>query len=111
MNGGCARLIGPRTVTTSSRERMRVVRNPLNMMARLAEVVGGNGTSEGLRCARLGISGPDCVCGWNGALGTSNRKFKPGNGLRGWEIGRLGSLMIFGLSRVGWLSEYRVVFQ
>ncbi|PKI61338.1 hypothetical protein CRG98_018273 [Punica granatum] len=44
MNGGCARLIGPRTVTTSSRGRVRVVRNPLNVMARLAEVVGENGT-------------------------------------------------------------------
>ncbi|OWM68700.1 hypothetical protein CDL15_Pgr020640 [Punica granatum] len=44
VNGGCARLIGPRTVTTSSRGRVRVVRNPLNVMARLAEVVGRNGT-------------------------------------------------------------------
>ncbi|PKI40403.1 hypothetical protein CRG98_039207 [Punica granatum] len=43
-NGDCARLVGPRTVTTSSRGRVRVVRNPLNVMARLAEVVGGNGT-------------------------------------------------------------------
>ncbi|PKI69969.1 hypothetical protein CRG98_009638, partial [Punica granatum] len=46
VNGGCARLIGPRTVTTSSRERVRVVRNPLNVMARLSEVVGRNGTSR-----------------------------------------------------------------
>ncbi|OWM77049.1 hypothetical protein CDL15_Pgr019848 [Punica granatum] len=53
MNGGCARLIGPRTVTTSSRERVRVVRNPLNMMARLAKVVGRNGTRRGPVCARV----------------------------------------------------------
>ncbi|PKI31387.1 hypothetical protein CRG98_048222, partial [Punica granatum] len=66
MNDGCARLVGPRTVTTSSRGRGRVVRNPLNMMARLAEVVRGNGTRGGLRYARLGVSGPDCVYGWNG---------------------------------------------
>ncbi|OWM75267.1 hypothetical protein CDL15_Pgr023788 [Punica granatum] len=55
MNDGCARLIGPRTVTTSSRGRVRVVRNPLNVMARLAEVVGRNGTWLA-RCARLGRS-------------------------------------------------------
>ncbi|OWM90855.1 hypothetical protein CDL15_Pgr010666 [Punica granatum] len=55
VNGGCARLIGPRTVTTSSRGRVRVVRNPLNVMARLAEVVGRNGTWLA-RCARLGKS-------------------------------------------------------
>ncbi|PKI50349.1 hypothetical protein CRG98_029258 [Punica granatum] len=48
---GCARLVGPRTVATSSRMRMRVVRNPLNVMARLAEVVGRNGTSKGSVCA------------------------------------------------------------
>ncbi|PKI58317.1 hypothetical protein CRG98_021294 [Punica granatum] len=47
VNDGCARLAGPRTVTTSSRGRVRVVRNPWNVMARLAEVVGGNGTSGG----------------------------------------------------------------
>ncbi|PKI34042.1 hypothetical protein CRG98_040617 [Punica granatum] len=46
MNDGCARLIGPQTVITSSRGRVRVVRNPWNVMARLAEVVGRNGTSE-----------------------------------------------------------------
>ncbi|PKI68250.1 hypothetical protein CRG98_011330, partial [Punica granatum] len=39
VNDGCARLVGPRTVTTSSPGRVRVVRNPLNVMARLAEVV------------------------------------------------------------------------
>ncbi|PKI34663.1 hypothetical protein CRG98_044946 [Punica granatum] len=39
-NGGRARLVGPRIVTTSSRERVRVVRNPLNVMARLSDVVG-----------------------------------------------------------------------
>ncbi|PKI55021.1 hypothetical protein CRG98_024586 [Punica granatum] len=104
--GGCARSVGPRTVTTSSRGRVRVVRNPLNVMARLTEVVGGNGTSGGVRCARPGVSGPDCNHGWNGVLGISNRKSKPGNGLRGWKICRLGSLVIFGLSRVGWLPEY-----
>ncbi|OWM77012.1 hypothetical protein CDL15_Pgr010100 [Punica granatum] len=43
-NDGCARLIDPRTVTTSSRGRVRVVRSPLNVMARLAKVVRGNGT-------------------------------------------------------------------
>ncbi|PKI48746.1 hypothetical protein CRG98_030860 [Punica granatum] len=37
-NDGCARLIDPRTVTTSSRGRVRVVRSPLNVMARLAKV-------------------------------------------------------------------------
>ncbi|PKI78551.1 hypothetical protein CRG98_001058 [Punica granatum] len=62
-------------------------------------------------CATRGVSGPECSCGWNGVLGTSNRKSKPENGLGGWEICRLGSLMIFGLSRVGWLPEYRVVFR
>ncbi|PKI41504.1 hypothetical protein CRG98_038106 [Punica granatum] len=40
---GCARWIGSRIVTTSSRGRVRVVRNPLNVMARLAEVVEQNG--------------------------------------------------------------------
>ncbi|OWM82870.1 hypothetical protein CDL15_Pgr020316 [Punica granatum] len=48
MNDGCARLIGPRTVTTSSRGRVRVVRNPLNVMARLGKVVERNGTRRGL---------------------------------------------------------------
>ncbi|PKI59641.1 hypothetical protein CRG98_019978 [Punica granatum] len=60
--GSCARSVGPRIVTTSSREGVRVVRNPWNVMARLAEVVGGNGTRGGLRCARLGVSGPDLEC-------------------------------------------------
>ncbi|PKI63836.1 hypothetical protein CRG98_015820 [Punica granatum] len=54
---------------------------------------------------------PDSLHGWNVMLKASNRKSKPGNGLRGWEICRLGSLRMFGLSRVGWLSEYRVVFR
>ncbi|PKI68498.1 hypothetical protein CRG98_011094 [Punica granatum] len=44
MNDGCARFVGPRTVTTSSLGRVRVVRNPLDVMARLTEVVGRNGT-------------------------------------------------------------------
>ncbi|OWM75322.1 hypothetical protein CDL15_Pgr012282 [Punica granatum] len=48
-----------------------------------------------------GSSGPDCSYGWNVVLETSNGKSKPGNGLRGWEICRLGSLVMFGLSRVG----------
>ncbi|OWM70395.1 hypothetical protein CDL15_Pgr008684 [Punica granatum] len=52
MNGGCARLIGPRTVTTSSRGRVRVVRNPWNGMARLGKVVRGIGTSLESGCAR-----------------------------------------------------------
>ncbi|OWM66497.1 hypothetical protein CDL15_Pgr013714 [Punica granatum] len=69
VNGGCARLIGPRTVTTSSRGRVRVVRNPLDVMARLAE----------------------------------NRKSKPGNGLRGWEICGIGKFDDF------WLKPGRVV--
>ncbi|PKI52282.1 hypothetical protein CRG98_027324 [Punica granatum] len=61
MNDGCARLIGPRTVTTSSRGRVRVVKDPWNMMARLAEVVGRNGTwmreEEGLEPpAKRGMS-------------------------------------------------------
>ncbi|PKI37168.1 hypothetical protein CRG98_042442 [Punica granatum] len=72
-------------MTTSSRGRVRVVRNPLNVMARLAEVVGGNGTRGKLRCARLGVSGPECSHGWNGVLETSNRKSKTGNGLRDLE--------------------------
>ncbi|OWM77080.1 hypothetical protein CDL15_Pgr005088 [Punica granatum] len=38
---------GSRTVTASSRRRRRVVRNPSNVTARLAEVAGGNGTREG----------------------------------------------------------------
>ncbi|OWM76330.1 hypothetical protein CDL15_Pgr020638 [Punica granatum] len=66
---------------------------------------------EELGCTRLGDSGPDYNFGWKVMLGTSNGKSKPGNGLRGWKIGRLGSLVIFGLSRVGWLPEYRVVFR
>ncbi|OWM82734.1 hypothetical protein CDL15_Pgr024884 [Punica granatum] len=111
MNNGCARLIGPRIVTTSSRGRVRVVRNPWNVMARLAEVVGRNGTSEGLVCAARGVSGPDHSYGWNVMLGISNGKSKARNGLRGWEICRLGCLMIFGLSRVGWLPEYQMVFR
>ncbi|PKI71439.1 hypothetical protein CRG98_008176 [Punica granatum] len=41
---GCARVEDSRTVTTSSRESMRVVRDPSNAMARLAEVASGNGT-------------------------------------------------------------------
>ncbi|PKI18254.1 hypothetical protein CRG98_049472, partial [Punica granatum] len=48
MNGGCARLIDPRTVTTPSWGRVRVVRNPLNAMARLGKVAGGIGTRGGL---------------------------------------------------------------
>ncbi|PKI33300.1 hypothetical protein CRG98_046309 [Punica granatum] len=53
--GSCARSVGPRTVTTYSRGRVRIVRNPLNVMARLAEVVGRNGMWLA-RCARLGGS-------------------------------------------------------
>ncbi|PKI48267.1 hypothetical protein CRG98_031341, partial [Punica granatum] len=59
MNGGCARLIGPQIVTTSSRVRVRVVRNPLNVVARLGKVVGGNGTSLRRGCTRLASLGPD----------------------------------------------------
>ncbi|PKI77695.1 hypothetical protein CRG98_001925 [Punica granatum] len=47
-NGGCARWIGPRILTTSSRGRVRVVRNPLNVMARLDKVLERNGTRGGL---------------------------------------------------------------
>ncbi|PKI73041.1 hypothetical protein CRG98_006536 [Punica granatum] len=43
-HGGCARWYGSRTVATSSRGRVEVVRDPLNVMARLAEVVRENGT-------------------------------------------------------------------
>ncbi|OWM77016.1 hypothetical protein CDL15_Pgr010104 [Punica granatum] len=111
MNGGCARLIGPRTVTTSSRGRVRVVRNPVNVMARLGEVVGGNGTSLRRGCTRLASLGPDPSYGQNTRMEASNGKTKPRNGLRGWEICRLGSLVIFGLSRVEWSPEYRVVFR
>ncbi|PKI49593.1 hypothetical protein CRG98_030016 [Punica granatum] len=50
---------------------------------------------------RTGFSGPDSPHGWNVRLEASNRKSKPGNGLRGWKICRLGSLVVFGLSRVG----------
>ncbi|OWM72949.1 hypothetical protein CDL15_Pgr016509 [Punica granatum] len=57
------------------------------------------------------VSGPDSSCGQNAMMEASNGKTKPGNGLRGWEICRLGSLVIFGLSRVGWLLEYGVVFR
>ncbi|PKI59633.1 hypothetical protein CRG98_019970 [Punica granatum] len=80
-------------------------------MARLAEVVGRNGTSEGSVCTARGSRDPIALCGWNVMLGTSNGKSKPRNGLKGWEICRLGCLMIFGLSQVGWLPEYRVVFR
>ncbi|OWM76835.1 hypothetical protein CDL15_Pgr016482 [Punica granatum] len=71
MNGGCARLIGPRTVTTSSRERVRVVRNPWNVMARLAEVVGGNGTSGGSVCTARGSRDPNVL-----TAGTGCRKLQ-----------------------------------
>ncbi|PKI47862.1 hypothetical protein CRG98_031736 [Punica granatum] len=84
MNDGCARLIGPRTVTTSSRGRMRVVRNPWNVMARLAEVVGRNDTSEGSDAPGYGF----------------------GTRLFAWA-----ERDDFGLSRVGWSPEYRVVFR
>ncbi|OWM90781.1 hypothetical protein CDL15_Pgr002704 [Punica granatum] len=58
MNDGCTRLIGPQTVTISSRGRVRVLRNPLNVMARLAEVVGRNGLSEGPMCTARGSRDP-----------------------------------------------------
>ncbi|PKI32762.1 hypothetical protein CRG98_046847 [Punica granatum] len=41
--GGGARLNGSRHATTLSRGRVRVVRNPYEVMARLAMVVGRNG--------------------------------------------------------------------
>ncbi|OWM77046.1 hypothetical protein CDL15_Pgr019845 [Punica granatum] len=65
MNDGYARLIGPRTVTTSSRERVRVVRNPWNVMARLAEVMGGNGTWMRSGAHDYGVPGLDSPHGWN----------------------------------------------
>ncbi|PKI44333.1 hypothetical protein CRG98_035274 [Punica granatum] len=77
MNGGCARLIGPRTVTTSSRGRVRVVRNPLDVMARLREVVGGNGTSLRRGCTRLASLGPDPSYGQNTRMEASNEKLSP----------------------------------
>ncbi|PKI39656.1 hypothetical protein CRG98_039953 [Punica granatum] len=80
-------------------------------MARLSEVVGRNGTHGGVRCTWVTPRRPDSSCDQNSMLEASNGKSKPGNGLRGWKICRLGSLMIFGLSRVGWLPEYRVVFR
>ncbi|PKI76454.1 hypothetical protein CRG98_003153 [Punica granatum] len=49
---------------------------------------------------------PDSSHDQNSVLEASNRKSKPGNGLRGWKICRLGSLVTFGLSRVGWSPEY-----
>ncbi|PKI48247.1 hypothetical protein CRG98_031362 [Punica granatum] len=53
------------------------------------------------RCAAREISGPECSHGWNTMMESSNGESKPGNGLRGWRMCRLGSLVIFGLSRVG----------
>ncbi|PKI53390.1 hypothetical protein CRG98_026230 [Punica granatum] len=58
MINGCARLIGPRTVTNSSRGRVRVVRNPLNVMAQLADVVRRNGASRGSVCTARGSRDP-----------------------------------------------------
>ncbi|OWM72673.1 hypothetical protein CDL15_Pgr010274 [Punica granatum] len=63
-----------------------------------------------VRCTRVAALRPDYSHGQNVMLEAPNGKSKPGNGLRGWEICRLGSLVIFGLSRVGWLPEYRAVF-
>ncbi|PKI60970.1 hypothetical protein CRG98_018646 [Punica granatum] len=98
-------------MTTSSRGRVRVVRNPLNVMARLGKVVGGNGTSLRHGCTRLASLGPDSSYGQNTMMEASNGKTKPGNGLRGWEICRLGSLVIFGFSRAERLPEYRTIFR
>ncbi|PKI55404.1 hypothetical protein CRG98_024177 [Punica granatum] len=47
-NGGYARWYGSWTVTTYSQGRVGVMRNPLNVMAQLAKVVEGNGTSKKL---------------------------------------------------------------
>ncbi|PKI66958.1 hypothetical protein CRG98_012623 [Punica granatum] len=55
-----------------------------------------------VRVHPMTVSGPDSFNGWNVMLQASNRKSKPGNGLRGWEICKLGSLEMFGLSRIGW---------
>ncbi|OWM82694.1 hypothetical protein CDL15_Pgr024846 [Punica granatum] len=73
MNGGCARLIGPRIVTTSSRERVRVVRNPWNVTARLVEVVGRNGTSEGSVCTAKGSRDPIVLVAGTGCWGPQMR--------------------------------------
>ncbi|PKI58417.1 hypothetical protein CRG98_021175 [Punica granatum] len=43
---GCARLHSSWTVTTSSRGRVGVKRDPSNVMARLAKVAGRKSTSE-----------------------------------------------------------------
>ncbi|OWM75365.1 hypothetical protein CDL15_Pgr021081 [Punica granatum] len=70
-------------MTTSSLGRVRVVRNPLNMMARLAKVVEGNGTSRRLSALGDPALGPDGLHERNMGLAASNRKTKLGNGLRG----------------------------
>ncbi|OWM91591.1 hypothetical protein CDL15_Pgr022340 [Punica granatum] len=77
MNDGCARLIGPRTVTTSSRGRVRVVRNPWNVMARLAEVVGRNGTSEGSVCTARGSRDPIVLVAGTGCWGPQMENLSP----------------------------------
>ncbi|PKI66148.1 hypothetical protein CRG98_013467 [Punica granatum] len=51
-------------MTTSSREKVRVVRNPLNVMAQLSEVVGGNGTRGGVRGTRARFEGL-FACQWS----------------------------------------------
>ncbi|OWM76925.1 hypothetical protein CDL15_Pgr021207 [Punica granatum] len=45
-NSGGARLNSSRHAATSSRRKVRVVRNPEKVMARLAMVVGRNGNKE-----------------------------------------------------------------
>ncbi|OWM82752.1 hypothetical protein CDL15_Pgr008633 [Punica granatum] len=77
MNDGCARLIGSRTVTTSSRGRVRVARNPLNMMARLAEAVGRNGTSEGSMCTARGPRDPIALSAGTGCWGPQMENLSP----------------------------------
>ncbi|PKI42423.1 hypothetical protein CRG98_037189 [Punica granatum] len=77
MNDSCARLTGPRTVTTSSRGRVRVVRNPWNMMARLAEVVGRNGTSEGSVCTARGSRDPIVLVAGTGCWGPQMENLSP----------------------------------
>ncbi|PKI35437.1 hypothetical protein CRG98_044172, partial [Punica granatum] len=86
-----ARWIGPRIVTTSSRERVRVVRSPLNVMARLSKVVGRNGTRGVAQRARISSRRPDSSHGQNSMLKALNWKSKSGNGFRGWKICGLGS--------------------
>ncbi|PKI31486.1 hypothetical protein CRG98_048123 [Punica granatum] len=56
-------------MTNSSRWRVRVVRNPLNVMARLADVVRRNGASRSSVCTARGSRGL--------TLFTAGTRFRP----------------------------------